>query len=88
MASLRKTKKAKLSAPMLTESLDDLMSDDDRAKERALNESKKYCMARWIYKRQNQLTPKGKQTWAQWWFESYQEDYTSYVQNMINQKAA
>jgi len=42
----------------------------------------KLCMARWIYRKIDDVAPSGKKTWRQWFVDNYGEQYDDYVKRM------
>lgn len=46
----------------------------------------KLCAARYVYKRQNELTPKGKILWRDWFALKFHTEYDVYIAEQMRLK--
>lgn len=65
-----------------------LMSEEQRAAEDQLAADIKYHAARFVWRRQRELTPRGRMTWARWWEKKFGEGQTlnEYARKMADKK--
>jgi len=53
-----------------------------------LAEDRKYCAARFVWRRRSLRTPNKRVTWEAWWERMFGENYKNYVRAMIEKKEA